>query len=220
MLKICKDGNVIALCEAPRWIRMQENGYFGACSEVEAEGIVINDMIYNIPGHDIGAAETVSYVEVDSGEYIFSQQEAAAVNDAAVSFVKIMMPTVELDDDQMITVSALYDDWSAGAYVIGDVRNAEGQTWECHQAHDNAVYPDIVPGSSSWATFWRPLHGKTPETARPWCKPVAGTTDMYHVGEYMIYTDGALYLCIVDTVYSPEEYAQAWEKQGEDEVAE
>lgn len=89
-----------------------------------------------------------------------------------------------------------------------------------HQAHDNAVYPDIIPGSSAWATFWRPLHGTTPETARPWCKPVAGTTDMYHDGEYMVYTDGALYLCIVNTVYSPEEYAQAWEKQGEDEVAE
>lgn len=36
--------------------------------------------------------------------------------------------------------------------------------------------------------------------------------DMYHTGEYMIWTDGEFYKCISDTVYSPEEYAAAWEK--------
>lgn len=51
----------------------------------------------------------------------------------------------------------------------------------------------------------------TAETARLWVKPWAGTTDMYHTGEYMIYTDDKIYRCLTDTVYSPEEYAQAWE---------
>ena len=30
-------------------------------------------------------------------------------------------------------------------------------------------------------------------------------------GEYMVYTDGTTYKCLSDTVYTPEEYAQAWE---------
>ena len=33
---------------------------------------------------------------------------------------------------------------------------------------------------------------ETPETARPWTKPYAGTTDMYHAGEYMVWTDGTI----------------------------
>ena len=82
----------------------------------------------------------------------------------------------------------------------------------CWTAHDNAIYPDINPDNpQTWANFWRPLHGKSPETARPWTKPWAGTTDMYHAGEYMVWTDGTIKKCLRDTVYSPDEYAADWE---------
>lgn len=113
-------------------------------------------------------------------------------------------------DDQRIRASGLYEDWTAGAFVAGDIRNVEGQTWECFQAHDNGVYPDIVPGNAAWYTFWRPLHGTSPETARPFV-PVQGSHDMYHAGEYMT-LDGVLYRCKQDTNFSPEDYAAAWEK--------
>ena len=45
---------------------------------------------------------------------------------------------------------------------------------------------------------------------KDWITP-AGAHDMYRVGEYMVYTDGSVYKCLADTVYSPEAYAQAWE---------
>ena len=96
------------------------------------------------------------------------------------------------------------------AYGARDIRNANGQTWECFQAHDPEITPGIVPGDPAWFTFWRPLHGKSPETARPFV-PVMGAHDLYRAGEYMIYTDGQTYRCKSDTNYSPEEYAQAWE---------
>lgn len=86
--------------------------------------------------------------------------------------------TAITDDDQRIRASGLYEDWQAGSYQVGDIRNAVGQTWECFQAHDNAVYPDIAPDNSAWFTFWRPLHGKSPDTARPFV-PVQGA----HVNE-------------------------------------
>ena len=146
-----------------------------------------------------------------------------------------MSKTLTLDAETKLSVSGLYDTWSAGKYEVGDIRNHAGQTWECIQAHDNSVYPDITPDNpQTWHTFWKPLHGKSAETARPWVKPQFGTTDMYHAGEYMIYTDGKKqfgttdmylageymiytdgkrYKCLSDTVYSPEEYAQAWEVQ-------
>ena len=113
-------------------------------------------------------------------------------------------------DDQRIRASGLYPDWAAGSYAVGDIRNAKGQTWECFQAHDNATYPDINPDNPAWYTFWRPLHGKSPETARPFI-PVQGSHDMYRAGEYMVYTDGLTYHCLQDTNFSPEDYAQAWE---------
>ena len=113
-------------------------------------------------------------------------------------------------DDKWLRASGLYEDWTEGAYTVGDIRNAKGQTWECFQAHDTASYPDINPDNAAWFTFWRPLHGTTPETARPFV-PVQGAHDMYRTGEYMVYTDGKTYRCLSDTNFSPDDYPQAWE---------
>ena len=131
--------------------------------------------------------------------------QAQAIRDATM----IAVTSVTGDNDRL-RISALIQDWSAGEHAVGDVYCANGQVWECYAAYDNAVYPDIKPGNSAWYTFNRPLHGTTQETARPWVQPT-GAHDMYHAGEYMVYTDGALYLSKMDTVYSPTEYAGAWE---------
>lgn len=127
---------------------------------------------------------------------------------SAVYLAKTLLPGIS-DDDQRIRASGLYDEWAAGSHTAGEVYNADGQTWECFQNYDNAVYPDIVPGGSAWGTFNRPLHGKTKETAREWVAPT-GAHDKYHAGEWMIWTDGMRYQCLQDTNFSPEEYAQAW----------
>lgn len=123
------------------------------------------------------------------------------------------------EDDQKIRAAGLYPDWEAGKHTKGEIYNTHAgdslgneweQTWECYQAYDNATYPGLIPGDSSWYTFNRPLHGKTKETARPFV-PVQGAHDMYHTGEYMIFTDGKVYRCKQDTNFSPTDYAQAWE---------
>ena len=167
--------------------------------------------------------------EALSSQYIPS--ESASIK----ALFRSISKTQELNDETKLSVSGLYDTWKTGKYEVGDIRNYAGQTWECIQAHDNSVYPDITPDNpQTWHTFWKPLHGKSAATARPWVKPQFGTTDMYLAGEYMIYTDGKKqfgttdmylageymiytdgkrYKCLSDTVYSPEEYAQAWEVQ-------
>lgn len=122
-------------------------------------------------------------------------------------------------DDQKIRAAGLYPDWEAGNHAKGEIYNTHAgdslgneweQTWECYQAYDNASYPSLIPGDPSWYTFNRPLHGKTKETARPFV-PVQGAHDMYRTGEYMIFTDGKVYLCKRDTNFSPTDYSQAWE---------
>ena len=140
-----------------------------------------------------------------TARYIPSEaQSAAAVG--RMMFAQM----ADLDDDSRIRVSGLYEPWTAGTYEVGDIRNAGGQTWECFQAHDNAIYPDIKPGSAAWFTFWRPLHGKSPETARPFV-PVQGAHDMYRAGEYMVWTDGRIKRATQDTADSPADYPPAWE---------
>lgn len=113
------------------------------------------------------------------------------------------------DDENRLKVSGLFEDWQEGKHTIDEIYNANGQTWECFQAYDNAIYPDINPDNAAWYTFNRPLHGKSMATAREFIKPM-GAHDMYKVGEYMIY-NGIIYKCIIDTVYSPNEYKAAWE---------
>ena len=112
-------------------------------------------------------------------------------------------------DDENIKASVLFPDWAEGKHTKGEVYNAMGQTWECFQDYDNAVYPDIIPGGAAWGTFNRPLHGKSKETARAWVQPT-GAHDIYQAGEFMVWTDGVVYECIAATNFSPEEYAAGW----------
>ena len=132
---------------------------------------------------------------------------------AAVAFARMMLPTMEMSADDTITVAALYDEWTEGTYQVGDIRLAwyggTHQLWKCRQAHDTGTYPDITPDGTAWRTFWIPFHGTTPETAQDWIAP-SGAHDQYEPGEYMIW-NGQTYKCLSATVYTPEEYAQAWE---------
>lgn len=126
----------------------------------------------------------------------------------------------EMDDDQIIQVSGLADDWKPGNHTTGEIYNtrngvhADGpewdQTWECFQNYDNSVYKDIAPGDPSWYTFNRPLHGKSPETARPFVAPM-GAHDIYRTGEYAVWTDGKIYRCKSDNNFGPVDYPDAWE---------
>lgn len=143
-----------------------------------------------------------------AGKSVQTTKEAAAVR----ADVESLFAASTMDDDGKISVSYLCKEWKPGKHEKGEVYNAIGQTWECYQAYNNAINPDITPGNPAWYTFNRPLHGKSPETARPWVAP-QGAHDMYHTGEYMIYTDGALYKCLSDTNFSPDDYSQAWEVQ-------
>ena len=97
--------------------------------------------------------------------------------------------------------------WKPGAYAVGDVRMYGGTPYKCVQAHDSTANagwtPDAVPA------LWMQYHGTTKDTARPWVAPT-GAHDMYKSGEWMIWTDGTAYRCVVDTVYTPTDYPAAW----------
>ena len=154
-----------------------------------------------LPEPVVPTAEAVRYDEMTS----------------TMNAVRLMMAAGSIPvttDEAKITVSGLYEGWTAGSHTVGEIYNAGGQTWECYQAYDNAVYPDITPGNSAWYTFNRPLHGKSRETARDFVQPT-GSHDIYKAGEWMIFT-AKYYRCKQDTAHSPADYAAAWENLGTD----
>lgn len=156
------------------------------------------------------AAETLA------GQPISTQDEAEAVR----TQIESMYVSADMDADGRISNRNLAPLWKPGNHKTGEVfRTNAGdglgpeweQVWRVYQDYDNAVYPDVAPGESAWLTFNIPYHGTTPETALPFV-PGQPAHAIYHVGEYMIFTDGYTYKCKQDTTYSPSEYADAWEK--------
>ena len=133
-----------------------------------------------------------------------------SVQQSSLEVSRLLLSQVSLDtNDKKLKISGLFDQWVPGAYKVGDIRNVGDQTWECYQECDNSEHPDVKPGNPAWFTFWKPLHGQSPETARPFV-PVQGSHDIYKAGEYMVWTDGKIYECIQNTNFSPIDYPQAW----------
>lgn len=119
------------------------------------------------------------------------------------------LPTLADTPAQINESAALLRTWQPGSYAAGDLRAYKGIPYKCVQAHDSTANigwtPDAVPA------LWMQYHGTSRSTARPWLAP-AGAHDQYKAGEYMIWTDGAVYEALSNTVYSPDQYAQAWRK--------
>ena len=104
--------------------------------------------------------------------------------------------------------------WEAGTaaspvmYTAGDVRKQNDIPYRCAMTHTHHGEADWDPAHAP--SLWAAYHGTSPETARPWTAPT-GAHDQYLAGEYIIYTNGNTYKCKMNTIYSPTDYAQAWE---------
>ena len=111
-----------------------------------------------------------------------------------------------------IQCMSLFPVWERGNYVEGDVRTDPdtGYPYECIVAHDS-----ITNTGDDWTiknrALWAAWHSRKKEYALPWEKPETGTSGIYHVGEYMIWTDGTVKKCLRDTNFSPDEYPADWE---------
>lgn len=138
-----------------------------------------------------------------------TRDEALSIRKALDGFVtKVVNSPAEINEN----LSAIRV-WVAGVFIVDDVRLHEGIPFKCVQAHDSTHNPAWNPADNP--ALWMQYHGTSPETARPWIAPT-GAHDVYKVGEFMIWTDGAIYECLSNTNFSPAEYGQAWKKEGEE----
>lgn len=90
MVKFFKDGNLIALVEAPNWVYLMDNGCYGLCAFERAQGVAINGAVYNLNDNEISENGTVSFGIVENGEYMMQQDKVAAQNAANVDYLSMM----------------------------------------------------------------------------------------------------------------------------------
>lgn len=81
MYKITRDGETVAMTEAPSYVRRAENGCFTLCQEAEAAGIVHGGQVFHLLGRpDMeGAVATVMLEETDAGSEITRAAETGGI---------------------------------------------------------------------------------------------------------------------------------------------
>lgn len=226
--KFCVQGLTVCLYRyTVAWQENEQKKQYYCISEEEAHRYAVLHDNSTVQPIEVNASdEWIDGITIPNTKYpmekaieIYQAGESAWLNSkyipsaeqSAQALAGILLNTIKPENDtQKLELSGLYPVWVEGNHPSGDICNARGQTWECYQSHDTATYPDITPDNPAWYTFWRSLHGTSPETARPFV-PVQGSHDIYHSGEYAIWEDGNVYRCRRDTNFSPGEYPQAWE---------
>lgn len=110
---------------------------------------------------------------------------------------------------QVIAAETFVPDWRPRNYdTVGMPVRSDGQVWRPVQKHDATGQANWRPETTR--ALWEPLHTTDPALAKPFVAPL-GTSGMYRKGECCVW-DGKVYRAKSDTVYTPTDYAQAWEE--------
>lgn len=108
MYAIMSGGEAIALCDAPRYVRRNDNNIYVEADKSEADAIAVCGTLYNLPGGGAieGAPEAVA-VRQEAGEYILGNR--AKINAAGASITGLEDAACDLDALTEGRVSALED---------------------------------------------------------------------------------------------------------------
>lgn len=80
MFKIIKEDKVFGTVATPAWVKLQDNGCFGLCTEGDARGVVVNGVVYHIAGKpELPGNDTVVVAPIDEIAY---QQEQTSAQEA------------------------------------------------------------------------------------------------------------------------------------------
>ena len=158
-------------------------------------------------------AEEIEKMEAERAKAEYQERiRPRTVSEGITALAKsLIAEKIAASDDKTLGIQcmALFPVWKPDIYSVGDVRTDPdtGYPYECILAHDSEV-------NTGWTikerTLWKPWHSRSADYALPWVQPT-GAHDMYHSGEYMIWTDKKVKKCVQDTNFSPDEYPAAWE---------
>lgn len=213
MFKIIKDGALIGMTEAPKYIKKAANGCFNLCPELEAQGISFAGNPYHLLGRDeLDGLETVSLEEADAGV------ELQAVSETVTSSAKLsgqmqtaarlyVRKATDISDDDALQMPDLFTTWKealdAGEQLEANtVLNLDGQLYRVVQPVTPQEHQP--PNGEGMTAIYRPIdqtHAGTLEDPIPW---VYGMDS--EQGKYYSY-NGKVYLCnltMPGCVYAPD----------------
>lgn len=85
--EIKKNDETIAIVDNIKYIKMQDNGSYGLCSEEEAQGISVNGIAYQLYGRTLEGCEEVNILPVETGEVLFDNRKEIESNSAAIDLL-------------------------------------------------------------------------------------------------------------------------------------
>ena len=113
--------------------------------------------------------------------------------------------------NEIIAMAPLLKVWTPGVYAANDVVVYDGVPYRVVSDHDST-------GNDTWnpidaASLFAAYHATEVKYALQYQTPT-GQHDAYMNGEYIVWTDGLVYMCNIDyTVYDPGVLPSAWKVQ-------
>lgn len=138
--------------------------------------------------------------------------QSAGTDPAVEAFARIAIVPMAatMTDEQAISVSTLWPEWSADSvsYKVDDVVQHADHLWRCEQAHTSqeSWTPDAAP--SLWSQI--DIAGDGVDV---WTQPT-GAHNAYSVGDRVHYPTASdpIYVSTIDgNVWSPDAYPQGWQ---------
>ena len=92
MYAILSKGELLALCERPRYVKRNQGGVFVEAPEDKAEGIAVGGEVYNLPGGSaIPDAPEALVQEAEASEYVFRNRVRIIKNEETTGAAIIAM---------------------------------------------------------------------------------------------------------------------------------
>ena len=210
MYKVSSGGKIIAICDKPRFIKLNnESGAYVEAGQAEAIGVVVGGKVYNYGGNQIAeGAEEVIVSEIDSGELLLNLQAEA---EEAQSIGQIVFATLAenetLPEEKIIEHPEVFEDWKAEEnYKAKQIVKEGDDLFRCLQDHTSQ-------------NGWNPKN-----TAALWVQ-IAKVGEYREIKDNMLATeafalneigwfrskDNLFKSLIANNVYTPETYPTGWE---------
>lgn len=92
MYAILSNGELLALCERPRYVKRNQDGVFVEAPKDKAEGIAVGGEVYNLPGGSaITDAPEALVQEAEASEYVFRNRVRIIENEETTGAAIIAM---------------------------------------------------------------------------------------------------------------------------------
>ena len=146
MYAIMSGGELVDLCDEPRYIKQNDYGIYVTADAADAIGVSVKGDKYNINGGDaIPDAPQAVVVQRDGGEFVFNSCEQIKEDEAAIALIEDAICEMDAEAGRLSAVGG-----TAKAYSLAGVSNiAIGGMSE--EVRSKIWAKRLIAGTRTWA---------------------------------------------------------------------